>query len=155
MRRSVHGRSERRGRYEDARTAFHRQVNKREPVVKKIFFHSFDAWTVSSFPPTTPLSREMATPNPFLAIRTRLRDAFNPRTISPSNSTQISFISGLLGIVLLTTLATLVIRVRKGSFWVVRWSGTQQGYFITPHPVNCYLIGSFVFLVGASLPRSA
>ena len=90
----------------------------------------------------------MATPNPFLAIRTRLQTAFNPKTISPSNSTQITFISGLLGIVLLITLATLVIRVRKGSFWVMRWTGTHQGNYITPHPVNCYLIGSMVFLVG-------
>lgn len=90
----------------------------------------------------------MADADPFVVIRQRLEAAFNPKTIAPSNYIQICFLSGLLGIILIISLATLVIRVRKGGFWMIRMTGTHYGHFITPHPVNCYIIGSIVFLIG-------
>lgn len=82
-----------------------------------------------------------APPNPFPKLQSDLRDALAVHLL-PTEATQLLVISALLGAMLVMQLVAVVMRWRKGSFWLFRWS--ERGY-ILPAGTNLFLVACLVF----------
>lgn len=67
---------------------------------------------------------------------------------TPYYQVQINVITGLLSLSFLVIAISLVIRIYKGGFWIIRREETSIGkLFVTVHAVHSYLIFQMIFII--------
>jgi hypothetical protein len=67
---------------------------------------------------------------------------------TPYYELQINVITGLLSLSFLVIAASLVIRISRGGFWIIRREETSIGkLFVTVHAVHSYLIFQMMFII--------
>lgn len=94
-----------------------------------------------------------ATVNPFLLQRAELRSHFyvTPGAFFDIN---LSVLAGVYAFSLACVVAATVVRVRKGTFWIVRLTRTSTGAFVTPHQLCGWLVFIGIFVIRAFLFRT-
>ena len=105
----------------------------------------------SSPPPRLPLgagASPMVTPttNPFPALQGTLQSKMYLNH-TPSYHTQLWVMTGVYAASLLLTIAALLLRIRRGGFWLYRMHATAYGSWIIPNAMVCWLFYSGVFQV--------
>lgn len=87
----------------------------------------------------------MAPTNPFPALLLDLNSTLYLKH-TPSYENQLYALSGAMGLCLVLALTSLVLQIRRRSFWIFRLHATAVGTWIVPNVIVCWLLGSCVFL---------